>query len=118
MNINDLMGLLLAKAGVASAVNSLNLEWERWRWRVLRSRWLTRAIGWLLGKAVGAVAFLILAFTNAKQPAPPFLRSPFLKLSAAFDAWAIDILRRITFCRSSGTSWSPAWPLEWSRVPH
>ena len=80
VNINNLLALIAAAAGTSVAMSSLDIPAERWRWPWLR-------LGRVLPKAaLYLVAMFTQWATGLKQPSPPYLRSPFLKLCAVFEA--------------------------------
>ncbi len=89
VSINNLLSFLLAKAGAAAASTSLDIPFERWRspaWQ-----WLRRLLRPVLKGLLMLVARLIQRSTDIKQPGPPYLRSPFLKLSAVFDSCLVTL---------------------------
>jgi phosphodiesterase/alkaline phosphatase D-like protein len=86
VSVTNLLAFLLAAAGTQAAMTSLDLPRERWR----RFRWL-QPLHRIAKFAVGLVARFVNEATRVKQPPPPFLRSPFLKLSAVFDAQIVEV---------------------------
>jgi hypothetical protein len=85
--VNNLLSLLLTMGGAFAARLSFDLHRRRWKLPSPLApplRWLGKSTLWIAG-AVLRVG------TGAKQPPPPYLRSPFLKVSAVFDAWIIDL---------------------------
>ena len=89
VSINDFLSFLAASAGISLASSSLRLPLHRWKRP--RVDWLKRLIRFLLDNAITALALLVNLFTDIKQPGPPLMRSPFLKLSAVFDSVVLDI---------------------------
>jgi phosphodiesterase/alkaline phosphatase D-like protein len=89
VSINNFLALLLASAGAATAMSSLDLPVERWR--APRFAWLWHLVRWPLKWLLGLVARVTEKVTGIKQPGPPYLRSPFLKLSAVFESWVVEL---------------------------
>jgi hypothetical protein len=90
VSINNFLAFLLATAGTSVATTSLKDEPDRWnapRFASVRRVWR-----WALDKGVWGIAFLVNWTTGIKQPGPPYLRSPFLKLAAIFDAWILEVV--------------------------
>ena len=84
VSINNLLAFLLAKAGAAAAITSLDIPFERWSFPTWQ--WLRRLLRPVLKMVLSLVAGFIQRATDLKQPGPPYIRSPFLKLSAVFDS--------------------------------
>ena len=98
--ISNLLTYLLAFGGTYVAVESIDLPKESWRYaKFVRLR---RVLRWPARKLVWAAAGLVKWMTGLKQPPPPFLRSPFLKLSAVFESWVIDVVTRDALLPSVG----------------
>jgi hypothetical protein len=57
--------------------------------------WLRGLLRPLLKGALTFVAGIINGVTEIKQPGPPYLRSPFLKLSAVFESWILEVDARV-----------------------
>jgi phosphodiesterase/alkaline phosphatase D-like protein len=92
VSINNLLALLVAVTGVKAADRSLDLPLARWQFPKLV--WL-RALSRPLAKCVlKLVAGFVKKATKMKQPPPPYLRSPFLKLSAVFESQVLEITTR------------------------
>lgn len=89
VSINNFLALLLATAGSSVASTSLTFPLERWQWPIV---WLRRLARPVLKFSLGLVAKLVKKATGIKQPGPPYIRSPFLKLSAIFDSWLLEIV--------------------------
>lgn len=89
VSINNFLAMLLAIFGTSLGNSSLSLPFERWRWP---DAWLRPLLRPLLSVGLKIVAGAIKHATNIKQPGVPYLRSPFLKLSAVFDAYILDIV--------------------------
>ena len=89
VSINNFLARLLATAGAMTAVTSLDLPLQRWRAPSFKwLRWLLRTPLKIL---LGVAAKSIRRTTGIKQPGPPYIRSPFLKLSAIFDSWVLEL---------------------------
>jgi phosphodiesterase/alkaline phosphatase D-like protein len=86
ISINDLLAFLLAAGGTSAADSSLDLPVERWNFP--KFAWLWRIVRLPLRWALYGVAWVVQKTTGIKQPGPPLLRSPFLKLTAVFD-WSV-----------------------------
>lgn len=86
VNINNLLALITAAAGTSVARSSLDLPAERWRWPWLRLG--RKPLKW----ALYLIAMVTQWATGLKQPPPPFLRSPFLKLCAVFEASVLRVI--------------------------
>ena len=93
VSISNLLAYLLAAAGTSAAVDSLDLPPDRWKWFGfwLGITWLRRLLKRPLRWSVKSVAFVVTKTTGIKQKPPPFLRSPFLKLTAVFESQLLDI---------------------------
>jgi phosphodiesterase/alkaline phosphatase D-like protein len=89
VSINNLLSYLLAAGGTVAAEYSLDLPLERWH--ALRFLWLRRLVRKPLRWGLYGVAWAIRRVTQLKQPPPPRLRSPFLKLAAVFEPWAVEV---------------------------
>ena len=89
VRINTFLAFLLAAGGVAVANYSLDVDLGRWKYPKFVLLW------WLLRPPVRCVLRLVAGFimraTDLKQPGQPFLRSPFLKLAAVFDATWLEV---------------------------
>jgi phosphodiesterase/alkaline phosphatase D-like protein len=90
VSINDFLSFLAASGGISLARSSLRLPFHRWKRP--RIDWLKRLIRFLLDTAIKALAFFVNLFTDIKQPGPPLLRSPFLKLSAVFESVVLKVV--------------------------
>ena len=89
VNVNNLLAFALAFGGESVSKSSLEFDLDRWKWP---SRWL-RPLGRYIGRmAIPALFGGLVKATGVKQPGPPFLRSPFLKLSAVFEAQIVEVL--------------------------
>jgi phosphodiesterase/alkaline phosphatase D-like protein len=92
VSINNLLAFLVAITGVEAANRSLELPLQRWRFPKLIWLWaVLRPVAKLL---LMAVAWFVKKTTKMKQPPPPYLRSPFLKLSAVFESQVLEISAR------------------------
>lgn len=89
VSINNFLARLLATAGAMTALTSLDLPLQRWR--APRFRWVRGLLRSPLRRLLNIAAGLIQSTTGIKQPGAPYLRSPFLKLSAIFDSWVIEL---------------------------
>jgi phosphodiesterase/alkaline phosphatase D-like protein len=89
ISINNLLAFLLASSGSAVASSSLDIPLERWRFPAWT--WLRRLLRFVLKPLLYVVAAAIQKATDIKQPGPPYIRSPFLKLSAVFDSLLLTI---------------------------
>jgi phosphodiesterase/alkaline phosphatase D-like protein len=89
VSINDFLAFMAASAGTSFALSSLELPFFRWRWPRLVA--LRRLAQKPLSLLLQLSAYVIHKATALKQPAPQYLRSPFLKISAVFGSWLIDI---------------------------
>jgi hypothetical protein len=89
VSINNLLALALAYGGESVSKSSLELDLNRWNWPWAWLRRLTRTVGQLV---IPGVLFFLMKATGVKQPGPPFIRSPFLKLAAVFEARIIEVL--------------------------
>jgi hypothetical protein len=89
ISINNFLALLLATSGTSAGMNSLDLPLGRWRWP--GPLWIRRPVKWILERGLGAVAKLVKKSTGLKQPGPPYLRSPFLKIAAVFRSMILEI---------------------------
>ena len=90
ISINNFLAFLTAAAGASVAMTSLDSPLDRWRrpaFMPLRRLWRSA-----LKFALGGVSQLVQHETGIKQPGPPFIRSPFLKLAAVFDARIVEVL--------------------------
>ena len=92
VGISNLLAYILAVGGTSVAVTSLELPVESWRYArfVLLRRVLRRPARWLVMGAAGLVKWM----TELKQTPPPFLRSPFLKLSAVFESCVLEVVAK------------------------
>ena len=93
VSINNLLAWLVTAAGAAVALRSLERPTSTWKfpgklWAWTRVLW--RAFIKLL---LMIVAWVIKLATGGKQPDQPFIRSPFLKLSAVFDSTLVELVR-------------------------
>ncbi len=89
VSINNFLALLAATAGTALATSSLDRPVERWK--APRLMWLRLPLRWLLRKGLRGIAWAVIWSTGIKQPGTPYIRSPFLKLSAVFDSWLVEV---------------------------
>jgi hypothetical protein len=89
VSINNFLARLLATAGAMTALTSLDLPLQRWR--APRFRWLRWLLRNPLKIGLGLTAEWIKGTTAIKQPGPPYIRSPFLKLSAIFESWVLNL---------------------------
>ena len=89
VSINNFLARLLATAGAMTALTSLDLPLQRWR--APRFIWLWWLLRYPLKWGLQLAAISIQWTTGIKQPGPPYIRSPFLKLSAIFDSWVIEL---------------------------
>lgn len=89
VSINNFLALLAATTGTSLADSSLDLPVERWT--EPRYTWLRSPLRWLLRCGLEKIAGLVYWSTRIKQPGAPYIRSPFLKLSAVFDAWLVEV---------------------------
>src|SRR5688572_3380830 len=90
VSINNLLSFLLAIVGVQAANRSLRLPPGRWRLRWLI--WLWIAIWPVVKVCLWVVVMFVKKITGVKQPPPPYLRSPFLKLSAVFESHVLEVV--------------------------
>ncbi len=88
ISINNLLAYLLAAGGTTVGASSLDLPIDRWMHP--RLAWLWRVLRYPIKWSLYGVAWVIRSTTAVKQPGPPPLRSPFLKLSAVFDSWLLE----------------------------
>jgi len=86
VTINNLLSRLIAAAGTSAAITALDLTPDR-----LQVKWLS-FLREPLRATLKLVAWSIDKLTNLKQPPPPYLRSPFLKLWAVFDAHLVEVI--------------------------
>jgi len=89
VSINNFLARLAATAGTSLAYSSLDLPVERWK--APSYVWLRTLLRRPLGWGLGLIGKAVLKTTQVKQPGPPYIRSPFLKLSAVFDAWRVEV---------------------------
>lgn len=89
VSINDFLSFLTASVGIALARSSLSLPFHRWK--LLPFKWMTTVARVVLDGAIKLIAAVVTLFTGIKQPGPPYIRSPFLKLSAVFESLLVDI---------------------------
>lgn len=87
VSVNNLLSFLLAMGGAEAARSSFNLPAGRWKLPAMLAPPI-RVVGNFALRVAGAALQI---GTGAKQPPPPYLRSPFLKLSAVFGAWIVDL---------------------------
>lgn len=90
ISINNLLAYLLAAAGTTAAVFSLDLPLDRWKW--FGPVWLRGLLKRPLRLMVKIVAWIVNKTTGLKQSGPPYLRSPFLKLTAVFESFVLDVV--------------------------
>jgi hypothetical protein len=88
VSINNFLASLLAAGGVSAAIKSYDLPTDRWT--LPKLAWLWSILKELLKLAVIGVAWITKTLTDIKQPGPPLLRSPFLKLSAIFGSVIVE----------------------------
>lgn len=88
VSINNFLAFLVAAAGTSAAVSSLKSPPPV---RFFKGAWVGRLFRVVIGWIVMAVAWVVNKVTGLKQPPPPYLRSPFLKLAAVFDSWVLEI---------------------------
>ena len=88
VSINDFLALLAATAGAALGNSSLDVPAHRW---TAPLRWLRGLIRFLAKGALWVAAKLIQAGTGFKQSGSRYIRSPFLKISAVFESYVLDI---------------------------
>ncbi len=86
VSINNFLALLAATAGTSLANSSLDLPVDRWK-----APWLRTLLRWPLKGGLWLIAWAVIWSTRIKQPGQPYIRSPFLKLSAVFDAWLVEV---------------------------
>ena len=91
VRVNHLLSFLLVMAGAGAARSSFTLPRDRWTLPWKLPNWLVPPLAFVGRKALGLAAVVLSIGTEARQPSPPYLRSPFLKLSAVFDAWLVDL---------------------------
>jgi phosphodiesterase/alkaline phosphatase D-like protein len=102
VSINNLLTYLLAFGGTSVAMTSLDIPKESWRYsKIALLRRLLRRPGKLL---IGVAAKFVNWLTGLKQPSPPFLRSPFLKLVAVFDSRMVEVVAKEKCLPSVGDS--------------
>lgn len=90
IGINNLLAFLAASAGTGVALTALDGPTDRWRvvWK-----WLREPVRRLLKAAVMLVSGAVKATTDLKQPGQPYIRSPFLRLSAVFESCVLTLVR-------------------------
>jgi phosphodiesterase/alkaline phosphatase D-like protein len=88
ISINNLLAYLLAAGGTAVGAKSLDLPTDRWMHPELD--WLWSILKYPIKWGLYGVAWVVAHTTGLKQPGPPPIRSPFLKLSAVFDSWLLE----------------------------
>ncbi len=88
VSISNGLAYLLSMAGTLAALSSLKTPPERWRY--VPFVWLRRLIRPVVSLSINLTALCVDRLTGVKQPSPPFLRSPFLKLAAVFEPLLID----------------------------
>ena len=89
VSINNFLALLATTAGTSLANSSLDLPVERWK--APPFLWLRSLLRLPLRIGFRLMAGAVIWFTRIKQPGAPYIRSPFLKLSAVFDASLVDL---------------------------
>ena len=89
VSINNFVALLMATAGVSAGMMSLESPLDRWRVPSLMP--LRRLWRGALKVGLFVASSLVKRETGLKQPGPPFIRSPFLKLAAVFDSRLVEV---------------------------
>ena len=89
ISINNFLALLMATAGASAGMTSLDSPLDRWRVPSLMPlRRLWRSV---LKVCLFVTSSLVKRETGLKQPGPPYIRSPFLKIAAVFDSRVVEV---------------------------